>query len=385
MAAAKKKRGSGFDASYLSDLSQQADDADIFSGDVAKKHEELQQEIEKVDQSSLPQIAINLLHDNPYQGRRSMDEEELQKLAADIKESGFQGALAARPHPTDSGAYQIVWGHRRKKAAEMAGLTMLPVLVKEHSDEDMLFLQAKENLLREQLTPLDEAFMFQGMLDMGYTQVQIAEKVKQSRGYVRNRLTLMKVPEDIQEMVRKDSETVRAAYYLNEVEDITLRSELITAVLEKKITGESIPSYLAGLKEKERQEQEAQRQAIQVTQAAEPANSQLLMDTNSTNVQQETSLPALSVQESVITSSGEQQEPIVEQQRDEQKPRLSVDDKQVQQYVEASKLQKILSQLQGYEKRLAGRKPSNSEWAALSSIERLSHTLIEQSKSSGTP
>ncbi|MBA2676893.1 MAG: ParB/RepB/Spo0J family partition protein [Ktedonobacteraceae bacterium] len=251
---AKGKRSrSGFSASYLSGLSQQADEADIFGPDIAQKYEELQQEIEEVatDASHLRFLSIALLENNPWQGRQQMDAEELKNLSADIKENGFHEAMpvVVRPHPTMLGTFQIVWGHRRTRAAEMAGLEAVPTLVKDYSDEDMIFLQAKENLLREQLTPVDEAAMFQNMLQLGYTQEKVAEKVKKSRGYIRNRLELMKSQEDVLAMVRQDPETVRAAYYLNKIDDPSLRADLIQALLAKKITGEGISGYLATIKE----------------------------------------------------------------------------------------------------------------------------------------
>lgn len=376
-----KKSRSGFDASYLSGLSQQADEADIFGPEVTKKHQELQQEMATADQSLLPHLAIAVLRDNPFQGRRSMDEEELQKLADEIRESGFQGALAARPHPTEPEVFQIVSGHRRKSAAAMAGLTTLPVIVREYSDEDMLFLQAKENLLREQLTPLDEAYMFQNMIAMGYTQEAVAAKVRQSRGYVRNRLALTKAPLDVQEMVQKDKETVRAAYYLSDVKDTTIRTELIQALTEKRITGESIPGYLATLREA----QQAQQRVVSGSHENPTIPGRGAMDE-----QEQEGTRATREPERVETRQGvspeqtqERGTPLLQAQR----PHASVEqimesgEKRSKELLEAGKLRTVLSQLQTYQSRQAKRQTplSSEELALLQSIEEVSHTLQQPS------
>ena len=387
------KKKSGFDASYLSGLSQQAVETDIFGSDIEQKHKELHQEVESADQSHLPQISIDALQDNPWQGRRNMDKEELQKLADEIRENGFQGALAARPHPTEPSIYQIVWGHRRKRAAAMAGLTTLPVLIKEYSDEDMLFLGAKENLLREQLTPLDEAYMFHNMItSLGYTQEAVAAKVRQSRGYVRNRLVLVKVQPEVQEMVRQDPETVRAAYYLKDVEDPALRAELIQAVLERRITGETIPGYLLTLKENQAKQE-------QVALAAESGSAKVLtssltdertthqtngnaieakLSTTSTPV---TTKEAVSVPTDYIQGEAGQGATQLQSQPLQMSVGqvMEAGEKRGKELLEAGKLRTLLSQLQNYQSRCEKRQtpPSGEELTLLKAIEELSHALQE--------
>lgn len=371
------KKRSGFDASYLSGLSQQADEADIFGPVITQKHQELQHEMETADQSRVPHIALHLLQDNPFQSRRVMDEEELKKLADDIQEGGFQGVLVARPHPSEPGVYQIVSGHRRKKAAQRAGLATLPVMIKDYTDEEMLFLQAKENLLREQLTPLDEAYMFQDMMmRMGYTQEAIAVKVRQSRGYVRNRLALVKAPEDVQAMVRQDKETVRAAYYLSEVENTALRAELIEAILEKKITGESIPGYLASWKE----EQQRREQAARISPATSTTE-QISVSPISNAMP-----PTTDIQEQPLASlqskNGQADIPL-------QEPQISVErvmeagEKRSKELLEIGKLRTILNQLQQYQSRCAKRQIpfSSEELALLKAIEDVVHRVQDSSAS----
>src|SRR5262249_33570868 len=147
--------------------------------------------------------------------------------------------------------------------------------------------------------------------------------VRQSRGYVRNRLALVAAPEDVQEMVKQDDKTVRAAYYLSDVQEEWIRAELIQGILEKRITGESIPGYLATLREQEKKKQERQSDVKHVselhTSISSPSDSVASPSTlQSGNViQQETSLPA-TVQDRVTTTNG-QQEIIVEQPGEQEK------------------------------------------------------------------
>ena len=376
MPTSGKSKKSAYNAGYLSGLSQQSADDDIFGPAITQKHQELQQEMATTDHTQVPQIAIDLLQDNPWQGRQSMDEEELKKLAEDIGESGFQGVLVARPHPTEPGAYQLVAGHRRKRASRMAGLTTLPVLVRTYSDEEMLFLQAKENFLREQLTPLDEAHMFRNMLTMGYTQETVAARVRQSRGYVRNRLALLDAPEDVQAMVRKDKDTVRAAYYLREVEDTSARTDLIQAILDKKITGESLPGYIAAMKEEQHREQQRREQvALSVAQSSETHIQESLH--RSSELETQGQQPVMVLPAHYQRREGEQQrETAIVPTQERVQGALEGGEKRSQELVEAGRLKAILKQLQNYESRRAKRPAlSGEELIVLQAIEELSHRL----------
>src|SRR4051794_9623986 len=100
-------------------------------------------------------LAIDLLEDNPYQPRKAIDPGELYALASVIREQGFQGVLVARPHPQKPARYQLAFGHRRRDASRLAGLTSLPVIVREFSDTQMIVLAVTENVQRADLSPLE--------------------------------------------------------------------------------------------------------------------------------------------------------------------------------------------------------------------------------------
>lgn len=190
---------------------------------------------------------IDRLHDNPYQPRLKADETNLKELALVIKSQGFQGVLVARPHPEISGHYQITAGHRRREASRQAGLSMLPVVVKELSDEEMAGLAITENIQREDLTPLEEGRIFLLMAEeMDYTHEQIAREIGKNRGYVENRLRVARAPEDIQALVSEKPDSLRAVSNLIKVTDPGRRQEAIELLKAGKLTADDLTSFLAG-------------------------------------------------------------------------------------------------------------------------------------------
>jgi ParB family chromosome partitioning protein len=116
-------------------------------------------------------LPLEKLEANPYQPRVEINSETLTELAEVIRQQGFQGVLVARPHPDKPDYYQITAGHRRMAAAEQAGLTTLPVIVRELLNEEMAALAITENIQRDDLNPLEEGRIYRRMLEeMNYTQ-----------------------------------------------------------------------------------------------------------------------------------------------------------------------------------------------------------------------
>ena len=139
-------------------------------------------------------------HDQP---RKDFDEKALSELAESIEQHGVLQPLVVRP--LANGAYQLVAGERRWRAARIAGLTEVPVVIKELSDEEVIEIAMIENLQREDLNPLEEALGYRYMMDeLGITQEQAAEKVGKSRPAVANALRLLKLPDEVQEMVKNN-------------------------------------------------------------------------------------------------------------------------------------------------------------------------------------
>ena len=147
--------------------------------------------------TSLP---LTKLEPNPLQPRKLFDEEELQTLADSISQHGILQPIAVRK--ADNGFYQIIAGERRWRAARLAGLRDVPVVVVEADDATTMELALIENLQRQDLNPMEEAMGYKQLMeDHGLTQEQVAQKVSKSRSAVANALRLITLPAPIARMV----------------------------------------------------------------------------------------------------------------------------------------------------------------------------------------
>ena len=146
-------------------------------------------------------VPIDLVQRNPGQPRKSFDETELNELASSIRAHGVLQPILVRPIPGNK--FEIVAGERRWRAAQRAGLHTIPAVVRDLNEVEVLEIAIVENVQRMDLNPIEEAQGFQALIDrFGRTQEEIAEAVGKSRPHIANMLRLLKLPEDIQEMVR---------------------------------------------------------------------------------------------------------------------------------------------------------------------------------------
>ncbi|MGZ9809131.1 ParB/RepB/Spo0J family partition protein [Pseudoroseicyclus sp. H15] len=144
-------------------------------------------------------VPIERVRANPDQPRRHFDEAELRELADSVARRGIIQPLIVRPDPGHPGDYQIVAGERRWRAAQLARLHELPVLVREYSESDVLEIAIIENIQRADLNPIDEAAGYRALMDrFGHTQEQMATALGKSRPYIANLLRLLTLPEDVQ-------------------------------------------------------------------------------------------------------------------------------------------------------------------------------------------
>ncbi len=153
--------------------------------------------------SSVNKLRIMEIEPNHNQPRKDFDEKALSELAESIEQHGVLQPLVVRP--LANGSYQLVAGERRWRAARIAGLTEVPVVIKELTDEEVIEIAMIENLQREDLNPLEEALGYRYMMDeLKITQEQAAEKVGKSRPAVANALRLLKLPNEVQEMIKNN-------------------------------------------------------------------------------------------------------------------------------------------------------------------------------------
>lgn len=159
--------------------------------------------VEESAESSVDRLRLTEIVPNSDQPRKNFDEESLSELAASISQHGVLQPLVVRP--MQNGSYQLVAGERRWRASRIAGLTEVPVVIKQLSDEEAIEIAMIENLQREDLNPLEEALGYKNMMDeLNITQEQAAQKVGKSRPVIANALRLLKLPEEIQKMIEKN-------------------------------------------------------------------------------------------------------------------------------------------------------------------------------------
>lgn len=145
-------------------------------------------------------VAIGLIKPNPYQPRKTFDEDKLQDLAKSIQQHGILQPIVIRE--TIQG-YYIVVGERRFRASQIVGLESIPAIVKKLSDEDMMELAIIENLQREDLNAIEEAEGYRKLMDdLNLTQQQVAKRLSKSRPYIANMLRLLHLPISIANMIK---------------------------------------------------------------------------------------------------------------------------------------------------------------------------------------
>lgn len=154
-------------------------------------------------ESGVTTLPLREIEPDKDQPRKEFSESALAELAASIAEHGLLQPIAVRPAPSAAGRYQIIAGERRWRAARMAGLVEVPVVIREVSDEEAMELALIENLQREDLDAVEEAFGYQQLIERcGLTQEQAAQKLGRSRSAVANSLRLLNLPSEVQFLLK---------------------------------------------------------------------------------------------------------------------------------------------------------------------------------------
>ncbi|GAB2022881.1 ParB/RepB/Spo0J family partition protein [Pseudolactococcus yaeyamensis] len=197
---------------------------------------------------TIQMLSMSDIVKNPYQPRIVFDDKKLQELSDSIKENGVLQPIIVRKSPIIG--YEILAGERRFRASQLAGLTKIPAIIRELSDDEMMTLAILENLQRDDLTLLDEARSLQNLVTkQGLTHTQIAEKLGKSRPYVTNAIRILNLPEAILQMIEAKKISQGHARLLlglkTSQEQLTLaqridQQQLSVRALEKQLAKQSI-------------------------------------------------------------------------------------------------------------------------------------------------
>lgn len=180
------------------------------------------------------EISLDELRPNPYQPRKVFDDEALKELAASIKEHGvFQPIIVKRSIK----GYEIIAGERRYRASILAGKEKIPAIIREFSDEQMMEIALLENLQRENLTAIEEAYAYKNMLEkLELTQEELSVKVGKSRSHITNIIGLLRLPKDIQTMIAKQEISMGHARVLSKLSDEEQIKNIAKQIIEKKLS-----------------------------------------------------------------------------------------------------------------------------------------------------
>lgn len=196
--------------------------------------------MESASESDIIQIAVNDIRPNPYQPRKTFDKEALDELATSIRHYGvFQPIIVKKSIK----GYDLVAGERRLRASKLAGLDTIPAIVKDFSDEEMREIALLENLQRENLSSIELAWAYKGIIDsLHIRQEDLAVKIGKSRSHVTNTLGLLNLPDDVQDMVRENKMSMGHARVLSKMDNDTKVEELAKKVVKENISVRDLES-----------------------------------------------------------------------------------------------------------------------------------------------
>lgn len=165
-------------------------------------------------------IAVDKIHPNPDQPRRAFIQDDLDDLAASIREKGIIQPLILRNNPRKEGTYEIVAGERRWRAAQLAQVHEVPAIIRDYSDTETLEIAIIENIQRSDLNTIEEAAGYRDLMDrFGHTQEKMAEALGKSRSYIANLLRLLNLPDPVQNLLRDNQITAGHARALITAKD----------------------------------------------------------------------------------------------------------------------------------------------------------------------
>jgi len=187
--------------------------------------------VDTAKKSDISEVKISEIRSNPYQPRKTFNEDSLKEMAESIKEHGVIEPVILKK--TIKG-YELVAGERRTKAAKMAGLETIPAVIRDFNDQQMMEIALLENIQREDLNPIEEADAYQKIIDLGgLTQEEFAKKFGKSRSHVTNMLGLLHLPSSIKKYVVEGKLSMGHARCLSKLSDEQKQEELAKKVVEE--------------------------------------------------------------------------------------------------------------------------------------------------------
>ena len=190
--------------------------------------------MENATTNEIQDIPINEIRPNPYQPRKSFNEEALRELSESIKNHGvFQPIIVKK----GIRGYDLIAGERRLRASKMAGLDKIPAIVKDFSDDEMREIALLENIQRENLTAIELAWAYKVIIDnLDIRQEDLALKIGKSRSHITNTLGLLNLPEEVQKMILNGELSMGHARVLSKMEDESKITDLAKKIINEGLS-----------------------------------------------------------------------------------------------------------------------------------------------------
>ena len=199
------------------------------------------------DPEGAVEVPVESIRPNPYQPRKTFDKEKLKELSESIKKHGIIQPLIVRKKGLN---YELVAGERRLRAARLAKLQTVPVLIREYDEKQMRELSLVENIQRHDLNPLEEAKAIQELMKQcGYTQAQAAERLGRSRAAVANLLRMLNLPEELQAMIADEKVTAGQMRPLSALADREQQLKIGRALAENGWSARTVEEVVKTIKE----------------------------------------------------------------------------------------------------------------------------------------
>ncbi|MGY8990239.1 MAG: ParB/RepB/Spo0J family partition protein [Rhodospirillales bacterium] len=190
------------------------------------------------DVHGVKQVPVEFLHPGKYQPRQYIDDDAIKDLAHSIEEKGILLPLLVRQHPDEADRYEIIAGERRWRAAQLAKVHEVPVIIKDLNDQEVLEVALIENLQRQDLSPLEEADGYQRLMDeFSHKQEDLAKVVGKSRSHVANMMRLLGLPDPVKKMLNGGELSIgHARALLNATDSIQLARQVVKQGLNVRQT-----------------------------------------------------------------------------------------------------------------------------------------------------
>mgnify|MGYP000371699041 FL=1 len=215
--------------------------------------------VKKVEQT----LNINRIEPNKNQPRKEFNEDALQELADSIKQFGVIEPLVVVKR---KGYYELIAGERRWRAARLAGLKEVPVVIKDYDDQQIVEIALIENIQREDLNPIEEAHAYERLIqEFNLTQDEVAERVSKSRTTVTNALRLLKLTEKVQQMLIDDMLSTGHVRALITITEPQLQYETAMYIFDKKLSVRETESYVKKLLNKKPKEKTSEKEDTELS------------------------------------------------------------------------------------------------------------------------